>query len=128
MHELLKKVYYHDTDAGGVVYYANYLKYFEEGRSEYMLARGINIKALAEESILFVVARVEIDYKAPARYGDVLKIISEVNRVKNVTLEFSQQAKKEGNVLVYAATKLVCIDGNFKPHAMPLEIIESLKK
>ena len=79
-----KRIYYHDTDCGGVVYYANYLKYLEEARTEYMEKRGLILKELAEKGFLFVVRRVDIEYKAPAHYGDTLEIVTKLSKIKNV--------------------------------------------
>ena len=126
MTELVKKIFYHDTDAGGVVYYANYLKYFEEARTEFLGEKGIDIGKLAKSDTLFVVKRVEADYKSPARYGDILRISTEISKVRNVSLEFSQAAKREDQILVSAKTQLVCVDGNFQPKALPQEITERL--
>ncbi|MBN2830865.1 MAG: acyl-CoA thioesterase [Candidatus Omnitrophica bacterium] len=68
------KIYYHRTDCGGPVYYANYLKFFEEARTEYFMQRGFSIKDLANSGTMFIVARQEVDYKLPAVYGDLLEI------------------------------------------------------
>ncbi|MBU1112538.1 MAG: acyl-CoA thioesterase [Candidatus Omnitrophica bacterium] len=122
MHELNKKIYYHDTDCGGVVYYANYLKYFEEARTEFLLAKGIDTAKLAKANTWFVVASVEISYKAPAHYADSLVIFSEIIKKKNVSLEFKQEIKREGKLLVSAVTKLVCVDSDFKPKGIPEEV------
>jgi len=127
MSRINKKIHYHDTDCAGVVYYANYLKYFEEARTEYMAAKGVDIRELARQGILFVVRRAEIDYNAPAYYGDNLAIFSEVIKTKNVSLEFFQEAKREGQILVSAKTKIVCVDQSFTPKALSPEIAKCLK-
>ncbi len=123
-----KKIHYHDTDCGGVVYYANYLKYFEEARTEFMLGKGVDLRELLKQCIMFAVKSVEIEYKAPAYYGDSLLIRTEITKSKNASLEFYQSAQKEGRVLVIAKTKVVCIDNDFRPKVIPQEIIESLNK
>lgn len=125
MAEMVKKIYYHDTDCGGVVYYANYLKYFEEARTEYFFDKGADIKDLSEKGILFIVRRVEIDYKFPARYGDIITVFSDVVKVKNVSLEFFQQIKRKDQLLVSAKTWLGCVDSTFKPCRMSKDIIHS---
>lgn len=127
MNNLAKKVYYHDTDCGGVVYYANYLKYFEEARTEFLREKGIDIKLLSEEGGLFVVRCVNLDYKAPARYADTLEITSRITKIKNASLEFFQEVKRDGQLLVTAATVLVYIDANFAPKAMPEDIVKKLQ-
>ena len=117
------RIYYHDTDCGGVVYYANYLKYLEEARSEYFETRGLIIKDLRNEGIGFVVARQEIDYKFPARYGNILEIDTWISLNLNVRLEFDAQIKNEiGQLIVKAKTILVCVGKDFKPKAIPEEI------
>jgi acyl-CoA thioester hydrolase len=125
---MLKKIYYHDTDSGGVVYYANYLKYLEEARTEYMRQNGLDLKELAEKGCLFVVKRVDIEYKSPARYADTLEITSQITKMRNVSLEFYQEVKRDGRVLVAANTTLVCVDNAFRPSAIPQEIIDCLNK
>ncbi|MBU2102740.1 MAG: YbgC/FadM family acyl-CoA thioesterase [Candidatus Omnitrophota bacterium] len=121
---MIKKIYYHDTDCGGVVYYANYLKYMEEARTEYMRERGIDLCALAKNGVLFAVKNVSIDYKAPARYADTLTIATRIVRQKNVSIEFVQEIRKDTQLLVSATTTLVCINQEFKPQAIP----DSLQK
>lgn len=123
-----KKIYYHDTDCGGVVYYANYLKYFEEGRTEYMREHGFELKDLADKGFLFVVKKVDIEYKSPARYADTLEIATKITRVRNVSLEFLQEVQREDKVLVSATTVLVCIDTSFRPTPIPQELVNSIPK
>ena len=123
-----KRIYYHDTDCGGVVYYANYLKYFEEARTEYMEERGLKLKELSDKGTLFVVRNVSIEYKAPAHYADILEISTKINKIRNVSVEFLQEIKREGKLLVSALTTLVCIDKNFRPCAMCDELLNSFNK
>ena len=128
MHSIIKKVYYHDTDSGGVVYYANYLKYFEEARTEFLLDKGIDVNQLTKDGIWFVVASVNINYQAPAIYADQLVISSEIIKKKNVWLEFFQQVKRADSILVSATTKLVCVGLDFKPKAMPQKTSEKISQ
>jgi len=122
-----KRIYYHDTDAGKVVYYANYLKYMEESRTEFLEDRGIFIKDLAEKGTLFVVAHQEIDYKFPAFYGDILDIPSKIIRVSNVKLEYEHEVKNQnGKLVCIGRAVMVCVDKNIKPKAIPPEIREKL--
>jgi acyl-CoA thioester hydrolase len=127
MDSINKKIYYHDTDCGGVVYYANYLKYFEEARTEYMNKRGVDLRQQAKQGFLFVVKGVDINYKAPAHYADLLTITTEIVRARNVSLEFSQQVKREDKLLVSARTTLVCVDSNFRPQPMSSELAGRLR-
>lgn len=118
-----KRIYYYDTDSGGVVYYANYLKYLEEARTEYLEERGLFIKDLAKQGVMFVVAHQEIDYKSPSFYGDELKIDTQITDVSGVRLEFYCEIKNQNNQLISKAkTILVCVDSNLKPQAIPEEI------
>jgi acyl-CoA thioester hydrolase len=122
-----KKIYYHDTDCGGVVYYANYLKFLEEARTEFFAGRGLSLKGLAERGILFVVARAEMDYKFPARYADTLQIDTELEETGSVKLEFGHQVKNQDGKLICAGKAiLVCVDKNFKPQAIPEDTLKKL--
>ncbi|MBL7131441.1 MAG: YbgC/FadM family acyl-CoA thioesterase [Candidatus Omnitrophica bacterium] len=121
-----KKIYYHDTDSGGVVYYANYLRHLEEARTEYFLTKGINLKELANKDILFTVSRLALDYKSPARYQDILKVSVKIETIKSVSIEFYQEIVKDKTLMVEAKTRLVCVGKDFKPIAIPDEIKQSL--
>lgn len=122
-----KKIYYHDTDCGGVVYYANFLKYLEEARTEFLLVKGIELPKLAEQNIFFVVSRVEIDYKSPARYQDRVRVSSNVEEIKLSAIRFYQEVSRNTTLLAKATTTLVCVGGDFKPKRLPLEVTEKLK-
>ena len=117
------KIYYHDTDCGGVVYYSNYLKFLEEARTEFFSERGFSIKELVEKETLFVVARQEIDYKAPAVYGDVLEIRTKVIEMSAVKIIFENEIYNQNSQFITKAkTILVCVDKNLKPKAIPEDI------
>ena len=124
---LEKKIYYHDTDCGGVVYYANYLKYLEEARTEYLLERGIELRKLADDNIHFVVARVEIDYKSPAHYQEKIGISTRIEYAKLSTVRFSQEVKRGETTIAEAATTLVCIGKDFKSIPLPDGVKNKLK-
>ncbi len=121
-HTMKKKIYYHDTDCGGVVYYANYLKYFEEARTEHFKAKGIDLCALTEKGTFFVVASVDIKYKIPAKYADELNVSTRIERVKAASVEFLQQIKRDHSLLVECRTKMVCVNAEFSPQAIPNSI------
>jgi len=121
-----KKIYYHDTDAGGVVYYANYLKHLEEARTEFCFSRGIDKAKLAEEKIYFVVSRVEIDYKAPARYLDKIRIITKIEKIGRSSAIFAQNIKRADQVLVEAKVVWVCVGADFRPRSIPEDVKEKL--
>jgi acyl-CoA thioester hydrolase len=121
------KIYYHHTDCGQVVYYARYLEFLEEARTEYLAGRGIFIKDLVSQGILFVVGRQEIDYKSPAFYADTLAIDTKVTDISRVSMEFTHEIKNQHNRLIaQAKTILVCVDKRFKPKTIPEEIRKSL--
>ena len=92
-HAMDVKIYYEDTDCGGVVYYANYLRYMERARTEYLASRGYEVKKLMDEGTIFMVLRVEIDYRSPARYGDTIEIETWVSEVSRVTMIFHHTMK-----------------------------------
>jgi acyl-CoA thioester hydrolase len=128
MHTITKKIYYHDTDCGGVIYYANYLKYFEEARTEFFVSVGSGVKELSQQGFLFVVKSVNIEYLKPGKYGDELLISSQPARVKNVSIDFEQTIKRGDEYLVKAITRLVCVGSDFRPRAMPQELLCRLEK
>jgi acyl-CoA thioester hydrolase len=121
-----RKIYYHDTDSGGVVYYANYLEYLEEARTEYCVKRGVSLKKLGEAGTYFVVAHVELDYKAPARYQDSIKITAQIQKIGTASLYFLQQVVKDGLLLLEAKTTWVCVGRDFKPKQIPPEVKQAL--
>ncbi len=117
------KIYYHHTDSGGVVYYANYLKFLEEARTDFLSDKGVSVKELADRNILFVVARQEIDYLRPAFYADTLNINTKISKVTGVRIEFEYEIENQDNqVIAKAKTILVCVGKDFKPHPIPEEI------
>ncbi|MFH1655044.1 MAG: YbgC/FadM family acyl-CoA thioesterase [Candidatus Omnitrophota bacterium] len=121
-YSLTKKIYYHDTDCGGVIYYANYLEYLEEGRTEALTELGIGPKRWVDAGIVFVVAHVDIDYKAPGRYADTIKVISRIEKVGKTTIHFYQEVKKDETILVKANVVLACVGKDLKPKPIPEEI------
>ena len=122
------KIYYQDTDAGGVVYYANYLTYFERARTEWFAEKGISVKQLADDGTLFVVAHAEADYVSPAKYGETIKIHTHLDAVAGVKIKLSYKIEeKDGRrLIVTGKTTLVCINSNFKPRRIPEEIVRKL--
>jgi acyl-CoA thioester hydrolase len=114
-----KKIYYYDTDAGGVVYYANYLKHLEEGRNEFCRNKGVDLAQLAISGVEFPVVHVEVDYKSPARYGDIIKIYTRIEKIGGSSVNFLQEIKKEDTLLIRAKTVWACIDKEFKVRPVP---------
>lgn len=105
------RVYYEDTDRGGVVYYANYLRYFERARSEWLRSLGVNQEQLAEvEGLIFVVARAEIDFKAGARLDELLGVTVDVVEKKKTYLWLDQQVLRDGGQVCAAARiQVACV-------------------
>ena len=123
-----KRVYYHDTDCGGVIYYANYLKYFEEARTEYFEERGISIRELVENDILFVVTKQEVEYLKSAKYGDIIDIETEIVNISGARIVFEYKIKdQKGFVIVNGKTILGCVNKELKPRLIPREIRDVLK-
>ena len=124
------RVYYEDTDAGGVVYYANYLRYLERARTEWLRQLGFEQDRLMRDvGIVFAVRRVEIDYLLPARFDDELRIEAVVARVSKVSLTFTQRILREPDTpLCNASVKVVCLDREkFRPTAIPERIRELIE-
>lgn len=124
------RVYYEDTDAGGVVYYANYLKYFERARTEWLRRLGISQSALARDAQrLFVVRGLEIQYRKPARLDDLLHVHSRIARLGRVSLVFEQQAWRAGELLCEARVEVCCVRAvALRPVAFPDTIKTLLEK
>jgi len=122
------RVYYEDTDSGGVVYYANYLKFMERARTEFLRALGFEQDQLIRQGIMFAVHRTEIDYISPARFNDALQVSAKILQKKKVSLTFQQEVRKEnGDVCSRGVIKIVCLDPeSFKPVAMPADILEAV--
>jgi acyl-CoA thioester hydrolase len=120
------RIYYEDTDCGGVVYYANYLKYFERGRTEYIRGLGVSLSGYHDKGIVFVVRRAEVDYLAPCRYDDLLTLETRVAGSTRATITFEHSLWKEGDntELVRGTVVLAPVGGNGKPVGLP----EGLKK
>jgi len=122
-----KRIYYHDTDCGGVVYYGNYLKFLEEARTEYMDARGLSVKELMDKGIMFVVYRQEIDYKSPAFYGDVLDIETKVYAMSEIKTEFEYIIRnQDGKLTTRAKTIMVSVNKHLEPHACGPQVREKM--
>lgn len=119
-HRFPLRVYYEDTDFGGVVYYANYLKFIERGRSEWVRSHGIDQKALKDQAgLVFAVRRVLAEYLRPALFDDALEVVTEVKRLSGVRLDLHQQVRRGEEVLFTAEVTLVCLHLDGKPARLP---------
>lgn len=115
------RVYWEDTDAGGVVYYANYLKFLERARTEWLSHLGLEQDRMAEQAgILFVVRRVEADYQSPARYNDRLGVHCELAELKRASLTMAQRVTRGEEPLLTARVKVACVErAGFRPARIP---------
>ena len=110
MHRFSLRVYYEDTDLAGIVYYANYLRFIERGRSEWLRAGGIDQLALMQrDGIAFVARRVNADYLSPARYDDLLDVVSELRGIHGARIALAQRVERGGATLFAAEVDLVCV-------------------
>jgi acyl-CoA thioester hydrolase len=124
------RTYYEDTDAGGVVYYANYLRYFERGRTEYFRERGISVRELHERGFIFPVVRVEVNYRASALHDDLVRVETEVLEVGKTSFTVGQQVLRslDGKLLVEGKVTLACVGPGMKAKRLPEELLDVLRK
>ena len=114
------KIYYEDTDAGGVVYYANYLKFLERARSEAIYSLGIsNTEILDKEGVLIIVKSCNIEYKKPAKFEDEIEVVSKISEVKNSSFKMVQVIKKKSDIISVAEVVLVTVNKKGKPVRIP---------
>lgn len=122
------RVYYEDTDSGGVVYYANYLKFMERARTEWLRSFSIQQDVLRDQfGVIFAVRQVQIDYLLPAKFNDEVVVISKVNKKGKASISFEQSIVRNNELLARAQIKIACLDADlFKPVSMPAQILEHL--
>jgi acyl-CoA thioester hydrolase len=122
------RVYYEDTDVGGVVYHANYLKYFERGRTEFLRQRGLAVGELHRAGFIFPVIRMEIDFRAPALHDDLLRVETSVREVGKATFTVAQKVLRpaDGRLLAEAMVILACIGPTLRPKRLPTELLMTL--
>ena len=129
-HSLPIRIYYEDTDAGGVVYYANYLKFAERARTEWLRSLGIDQSQLRRErGVFFVVRHCEIDYHAPARLDDALIVETHLQQCGNASIAMAQNVRKDGGSAPLAdiSVTLVCVNEQMRPTRIPPEIRTPLR-
>lgn len=124
------RVYYEDTDAGGVVFYANYLKFFERARTEWLRRLGVTNSELAlRDQRVFVVKEVAIQYRQPARLDDMLVINSKITRLSRASITFDQVAMRDGELLCESTIQVCSVDtATFRPAEMPGHLRNLLEK
>jgi acyl-CoA thioester hydrolase len=126
------RVYWEDTDAGGIVYYANYLRFLERARSEWLRRRGVSQRALAEQpGVVFSVVGLEVQYRRPARLDDLIAISCQPTQCGGASLDFEQSIWREsaaGELLLSATVRIACLDvQSLKPRRLPAVIVQELR-
>ncbi|MBU2871090.1 tol-pal system-associated acyl-CoA thioesterase [Colwellia sp. E2M01] len=129
-HQLAIRIYYEDTDAGGIVYYANYLKFFERARTEWLREIGVNQESFLQQKLGFVVRHVEMNNIASAKLDDLLEVHSTIITLKRASLVFQQQiTNQQKQVICTANVRIACVDfSQNKPCAIPDLILGAFKR
>ncbi len=121
------RIYYEDTDAGGVVYHANYLRYMERGRTEALRYLGFEQRKLKEEDgVVFALTHTDIHYRRPAMLDDLLTIRTELILVRGATMVFKQSVYREDELLVDADVTLACINAAGRPKRIPQAMLRRI--
>jgi acyl-CoA thioester hydrolase len=123
------RIYYEDTDCGGIVYYANYFKYFERARTHYLEERGLSVGSLLKDGTQFVVAHAHADYRSPARYGDTLAIETTLRDSGRASLTFAHviRERSSGRLLVEGTATLVSVDLDGKVKRLASAVLQTLR-
>lgn len=123
------RVYWEDTDAGGVVYHARYLHFLERARSDWLAQLGIRQTALKrDQGLVFVVRRMEIDFRKPARLEDELDVSVRVQACGRSRIDFAQEIRRDEERLLEASVRAACLDANrFRPVRMPAALLERIR-
>lgn len=122
-HRFDLRVYYEDTDLAGIVYYANYLKFIERGRSEYLRDLGVDQGALRDETgLVFAVRRVEADYLIPAKFDDHLSVTTQLTEISGARITLDQAVLRGAETLFSARVTIVCLSETGRPARVPAEV------
>ena len=121
------RVYYEDTDHGGVVYHANYLRFMERARTEMLRERGLELDRLEQEDgVVFAVRRASLDFCAPARFNQLLTIATRINSVRPLRMRFAQRVAHDGRLLCQGEIEVVCLlAADFRPTPIPGHIVRA---
>ena len=122
-HAVQIRVRYNETDAMGFLHHSNYLCYFEVGRTELFRAQGGNYRGMEEQGLYFVVARLEVRYRRPARYDDLLTLQTEISRVTLAKLEHSYRLMKGDETLAEASSVIACVNGTGEVQRIPEDLV-----
>lgn len=121
------RVYYEDTDLGEVVYYANYLKFIERGRTEMLRELGYaQLDLKSEGNVVFVVRSLEADYLQAARYDDLLEVVTTPMKIGRASFELSQNIERQDEVIFRSIVKLVCVDRSIRPVKIPDDMAQKI--
>lgn len=121
------RIYIEDTDAGGIVYYVNYLKFMERSRTEFLRSFGYDKPAILDGGLLLVVHSAQINYRRPARLDDLLDVTTEIQKLARTYVEFQQKVLRGGELLCEGLVRVACVDANsMRPHLLPAAIHQQL--
>lgn len=121
------RVYIEDTDAGGIVYYVNYLKFMERARTEFFRELGFGKAGANKEGYQFVVHSAEIEYRKPAQLDDLLTVNAKITKVRGASIFFDQEVRRGDELLSNAKVKIACVDGaSMRPLPLPAEVTEKI--
>lgn len=123
------RVYYEDTDSGGVVYHANYLKFMERARTEWLRQLGFEQNILKDEhNCLFAVHSMQLSFRRPARFNDALLVRSDVTQMSGASMQFEQSVLRDNELLCQASVRVACLDAlRFKPCPIPSFILTEMQ-
>jgi len=122
------RIYYQDTDCGGVVYYGNYLRYFEQGRTHWLERQGLSVKAFMDAGTLFAVVHAELSYRSPARYGETLSVTTRLTDMRAASFTFAHEIREKtsGRLVVEGSARLAAVDQQGKLVKLPKTLRERL--
>ena len=121
------RVYIEDTDAGGIVYYVNYLKFMERGRTELVRSLGFDKPALPQDDVQLVVHSAQVNYRKPAKLDDGLNVLTKIAKLSRASMVFQQEVWRAEELLCEASIKVACVNAEtLKPMALPLTLFDAL--
>ncbi|WP_049630290.1 tol-pal system-associated acyl-CoA thioesterase [Cellvibrio sp. pealriver] len=123
------RVYIEDTDAGGIVYYVNYLKFMERGRTEFLRSFGYDKPAILDGGLLLVVHSAQINYRRPARLDDLLNVTAQIHKLARTYIEFQQRVLRGEELMCEGVIRIACVDAeSMKPNALPASMYQQLNQ
>ena len=129
VHVLPLRIYYEDTDAAGIVYYANWLRFLERGRTELLRLLGQEHSAMrADRGVNWIVRRCTIDYLKPARLDETIEVVTTCGELRGASLDMIQQARRDGEILVHAELVIACMGAGGRPVRLPPDVRTALAR